>query len=77
MAAIDKIYGSKGQWIELDKFLRKHKKHEWLKYLRTMPNNDSFDNPISNFPREVDMWLMDNCPLDFVQERLKEQYGKW
>ena len=30
--------------------------------------------PISNFPEEVDMWLKDNCPLDFVQERLKEQY---
>jgi len=32
--------------------------------------------PISNFGIEIDGWLQENCPLDFVQKRLKEQYGK-
>jgi len=31
--------------------------------------------PISNFPEEIDEWLRNNCPIDFVQQRLKEQYG--
>jgi len=32
--------------------------------------------PISNFPENIDKWLIDNCPIDFVKNRLKEQYGK-
>jgi len=32
--------------------------------------------PISNFPPEVDDWLKEFCPLDFIQEKLKEQYGE-
>ena len=31
--------------------------------------------PISNFGRAIDEWLKQNYPLDFVQKRLKEQYG--
>lgn len=31
--------------------------------------------PISNFPTEIDAWLMNNCPLDFIQEGIKEQYN--
>ena len=32
--------------------------------------------PISNFGSAIDKWLEENCPLDFVQKRLKEQYGE-
>jgi len=31
---------------------------------------------ISNFPEKVDMWLLENCPLDWVVNCIKEQYGK-
>lgn len=34
------------------------------------------DRPISNFCSGIDKWLKENCPLDFVQKRLKEQYGE-
>lgn len=74
MAYIDKIYGSRGQWIELEQFLKNNKK-SFLNYLYPCPKEESGnENPLSNFTLEADMWLIENCPLDFVQERLKEQH---
>lgn len=32
--------------------------------------------PIWNTPLYFDVWLIKNCPIDFIQERLKVQYGK-
>ena len=31
--------------------------------------------PISNFPEEVNKWLLKVCPLKWVTDRIKEQYG--
>lgn len=31
--------------------------------------------PVWNTPEYFDVWLIRNCPIDFVQNRLKEQYG--
>ena len=31
--------------------------------------------PVWNTSTELDVWLIRNCPLDFIQERLREQYG--
>lgn len=28
-----------------------------------------------NTPSYMDQWLIQNCPIDFIQKRLKEQYG--
>lgn len=36
---------------------------------------DKKHRPISNFGTAINNWLKENCPLDFVQKRLKEQYG--
>ena len=34
-----------------------------------------FDVVLWNTPIYVDIWLIRNCPFDFIQNRLKEQYG--
>ena len=34
-----------------------------------------FDVVLWNTPVYVDIWLIRNCPFDFIQDRLKEQYG--
>lgn len=31
--------------------------------------------PVWNTPTYLDIWLIRNCPLKFIQDRLKEQYG--
>lgn len=36
---------------------------------------DYFDVVLWNTPTYVDIWLIRNCPFDFIQNRLKEQYG--
>ena len=73
MAAIDKIYGTKKQWQQLRDWLEKHKP-DALCYMYKKPPNSCGEYPLSNFPSEIDYWLISNCPLDFVQERLQEQY---
>ena len=45
-------------------------------YLYDLPNPFVGDEgPISNFPHAIDMWLLENCPLTWVTDRIKEQYN--
>lgn len=32
-------------------------------------------HPISSFPEVVDVWLLKSCPIEWVVERIKDQYG--
>ncbi len=36
----------------------------------------SFCIPLWNTPTYFDIWLIRNCPIDFIQNRLREQYGE-
>lgn len=36
---------------------------------------DGEDLPVWNTPTYMDVWLVRNCPLQFMQDRLREQYG--
>ena len=35
-----------------------------------------FEIPLWNTPTYFDIWLIRNCPIDFIQNRLKEQYDE-
>lgn len=76
MAGIDKIYGSDDQYNELRAWLTEHKPEALRHLYQEEYPNDWITRPISNFPEEIDMWLLDNCELDWVVSRLKEQYNK-
>ena len=94
MAGIDKIYGTQGQYLELEKWLLDNQKpikslvgwcsEESDQYEDVLPTDCLYDKegfdekhrPISNFTSAIDEGLKENCPLDFVQKRLKEQYGE-
>lgn len=73
MASIDKIYGTNEQWNELFRWLARHRP-QYCKFLYPPFGYDPLDRPISSFPSYADKWLMKNCQLKFVQDRLKEQY---
>lgn len=97
MAAIDKIYGTQSQYIELRDWLLKNEVSIECEVGNTfnengdlvvksrliLPSSRLYDTegydenrrPIANFLPEIDEWLMENCPIGFVQKRLKEQYG--
>jgi len=74
MAAIDKIYGDMKQYDEFVYWCEINNP-DILKYFYTREDSNSLNRPITNFPESVDKWLLDNCPIKFVTDRIKEQYG--
>ena len=91
MAAIDKTYVTKDELIEAIDWAKKvgrvtaengHK----FRPLTFIRNYNQIDDPnyfdeereeyvLWNTPTWFDRWLWNNCPLDFVRERLKIQYS--
>lgn len=77
MAAIDKIYAKKEQREELYAWCEVNKP-EALRYFYDWYSpewDDGLEHPITNFPEEIDMWLITNCPLSWVVAYIKDQYG--
>lgn len=76
MAGIDKIYGTNEQYDEFYSWAQK-KEPSILDYF--YPRDDFVDEgygrPITNFPENVDMWLLKYCPLEFVVSRIRQQYN--
>lgn len=77
MAAIDKLYGSREQRRELKRFLMRHRKRAWLRYVYPVRSQQwtSGEAAIAMFPASIDRWLRRHCTLPFVVQRLNEQYG--
>ena len=54
-----------------------------IKYREVLPSDylyprngyDKSNRPIANFPEKIDKWLLKNCKIEWVVERIKEQYG--
>jgi hypothetical protein len=76
MAAIDKIYANKNQYDEFYLWCKQNKP-EALDYFYKWPNewDDGQDHPITNFPEWIDKWMLENCPLSWVIEKIKDQYN--
>lgn len=89
MAGIDKTYVTKEQFTEVINWANGKSfecysgKVNVSDFIYDEPDwdyiNENFsDNPTTvlwNTPTYFDVWLIRNCPLDFIQDRLKEQYG--
>jgi hypothetical protein len=69
MAACDNLYGTKKQWKQLYKFLKKNKA-EWLVSMYPEPDVDGVETRIC-YTGNVQGWLYENCPLKWVKEKLK------
>ena len=86
MAGIDKTYTS--SWEEYSSLVEWCKDKSFVlkngdvvrpsRYIYKWQKED-FDGereiPVWNTPTYLDIWLIRNCPIEFIQERLKEQYG--
>lgn len=83
MAAIDKTYLKWEDYLTLKEWCKhteltyangkKGSPKDFL-YLYTEPFEGAA--PVWNTPQAFDNWLYWNCPLSFIQERLKEQYSE-
>lgn len=74
MAGIDKIYGTQEQYDELERWLKGNNK----KVIEELYPKDGYDKeyrPISNFSEKTDKWLLSNCPITWVTDRIKYQYN--
>lgn len=74
MAAIEKIYGTCEQWIDLHHWVATSKRPQYCQYFYPTPAWDK-EGPIVNFPKRVDSWIYKNCPFKWVKKRIKEQYN--
>ena len=77
MAAIDKIYGTKAQHDEFRTWCAANKPEALRFFYDWSGWDDGGVHPITNFPETMDSWLWVNCPIEFVRQELKEQYGVW
>lgn len=78
MASIDKLFGTINQYHELLKWLKVNDKtliNSLYMEEDSLPEDDgSSDYTIANFSILEDKWLYLHCPLDFVINRISEQY---
>jgi hypothetical protein len=86
MAAIDKTYGNWEQYLQLrdwciGKYFRQGQAIISPSiFLMDYNYAKDFEGSNKEFvfwntPTYFDIWLIRNCPLDFIQARLREQYG--
>ena len=77
MASIDKIYGTHPQREEFLAWILEHKPKAKVHFYEWLWEDVDQEHPITNFPEKVDRWLWVNCPIQFVRERLMEQYPEF
>lgn len=75
MEACDNLYGTREQWKQLHAFIAE-KEPKFLRYMRPEPDYDE-DGDIDDewricYIADIQGWLIANCPLDWVQEKLNE-----
>lgn len=74
MAAIDKLYATRDQYVELLRWLSEHN-DMMAQCLRPWRENDNEQTrAIALFTREQDAWLLVKCPITWVTDQIKEQY---
>jgi hypothetical protein len=85
MAGIDKTYGNFDQYLKLKDWLIGKTYKDGKAVISPIDflcdyncaksaSHTGKDFVFWNTPTYFDIWLMKNCPLDFIQERLHEQY---
>lgn len=75
MAAIDKIYGTKSQWVQFVSWLIENKP-SYLRYIYPWYYEAKSVGMISHFETtRQDRYLMKNCDLKFIRDKIRDQYN--
>lgn len=82
MAAIDKTYGTLKQYNQLYDWCKNNRPY----LLRFVTQKNYFkkdmqyseapdDNILAIFPIRIDLWLLENCPLKWLHQKIKTAYN--
>jgi len=72
MAACDNLYGTKEEWQDLHDFLFQTNSEYIKKYMRPKPEHDGEVRIC--YIADIQGWLVENCPLVWVKERLIDNF---
>lgn len=75
MASIDKLYGNRQQYNEFHSWLTEHNPQLLTKLFDPNMFDDQNKLIIAMFDESEDEWLYVNCGIQFVIDRLNEQYS--
>jgi len=75
MAACDNLYGNEAQWEEFLEFLSKTKPRYILYISRREYDAKPEDERRICYIPEIQGWLLENCPIKWVQEQLNENFS--
>lgn len=73
----DKIYGTYDQYSELWIWCKQHKPQALNYFYQRAPFYDKTKTMIiCLFPKEINQWMLENCDIEWVIKRIKEQYER-
>lgn len=75
MASVDKLYGTNEQYDELLGWLSSRIPGATAHFYQRSAHKPKPTRAIAMFPYDIDMWLLHNCPFDWVVNQIKEQYN--
>ena len=76
MAAIDKITGTKEQYLQLKEWLQDNHKGLLIHLYDACHEEDhNEERTISNFSTEANVYLYNYCPFKWVVDAIYDQYG--
>jgi len=76
MAAVDRIYATEAQRDELRAWLAEHNPEIHMYPDDVIaPCDPSYERAISSFSTEEDVWLWENCDLQWVKDAIEYQYN--
>lgn len=73
MVVYDRIHGTQEQYLEIYEWLEENNP-QFLKLLFPWQGDSDF-GPISKFGGYADLWLLNNCPIEWLLNDIREQYG--
>ena len=79
---MDKIHGTLAQFEELEEWLFENQQQVFCNLgdvIRPVTPSDCLfeyneSKEIASFPQEIELWLLDNCPIPWLQDLLKDKY---
>ena len=74
MASIDKLFGTPEEYDIFYKWCQENIPLA-LQYFTPREYKIKHNHSMTLFPESVDMVLLEHCPIEFITEQIKDQYG--